>query len=321
MNLSGMFAGRYGLFSRGQYLQPNERTLIVEFMARVKNKEDITDLDKKLKEDIDIQWEQYLDNLEEDELELVAEFMKYWDALFDDRTKREKLDELIENILTNSMGMSPAAYDSERQKYYPAEYGKELPRKGAWVMLLDVLPIEDKAKNEPFDIYYAIPIPSKREFGDKLSAPYYKVQIVVRGHEVTVWPHEYVPYDIKEVLQGVGTQWEFKKLGGDTNYDSAKVHYLRTRGIKQETVYEMLMASVSSVNYCYYRLVDEARPYFQFTIDCLLKGIRPEMIDRLWEHKQTGKPLFNIINVNDTDKSSKSKNRKKGNSKSDKTKS
>jgi hypothetical protein len=291
---TGMFGGKHGVFSRHNYIQQVELTAIADFYTTVTTKEDVLPKHIELKERIDYLIEDFpqnFDELEPNEAKIVTDFLKFYFDLFDDRTKRAKIDDFIDAKLTFNVGN----YHAERAKYYPAEYGKEIKKKGEWIMLLRVLPVQKQWQNEKYDIYYAVPTPSRMRLGEGIVVPYYKVQIVINGQEVCVWPHEYVPYNISEVLEGVGTQWVFHRLGGTPNYDVAKVHYLGTRGISKEQVYQMLMGAIQSLNYCYYSLVPEAHEYFDHVIDCLSKGIREEMIERIWLSKQTGKPLFNVI--------------------------
>jgi hypothetical protein len=287
--LQGIFSGRFGLFGKDKYLQEPERLAIIDFCGNIKDKEQVTPAHKELKERIDYLVGEYYDNIDEKEQPEVERFLKHYFDLFDDRSKREKIDALIEGRLRFLTG-SIEGRTSERQRYYPSEYGKELPKKGAWVMLMIVLPIESKHRNNKYDIYYAVPKPERSRLGDGIIVPYYKVQVVINGQEVGVWPHEYVPYNISEVLEGVGTQWVLNRLGGTPNYDPAKVHYLGTRGVTQEQVYKMLMASIKSLNYCYFSLVPEAHEYFDHMIDGLQRGIRPEMLDLIWEKRLAAKP-------------------------------
>lgn len=311
--LGGMFSGRHGLFTRTQYLQPAEKMAMSSFISEIKDKKQVTKEHHELKDAIDLQMEEYPDNVEDDEVELVTKFQQHWFNLHDDTTKRFRAEKIIDNLLC--MSHSREDMLAEEQKYYPEKFGKNLPRKGGWVLMLKIVPVEEKYRNELFDVRYAVPIPNKKvlhdEGGKPIVVPYYKAQIQVNGQEVTIWPHEYVPYDIKEVLEGVGHQWEFVRLGGSTNYDEAKVHYLGTRGISRDKVYELLMGSIQSLDYCYYKLHPDAHEYFDFVISCLERGIRSEMIDRLWHSKVTGKPLFKVVEVksNDKPKAKKSKDR------------
>lgn len=258
---------------------------------KIKDRNEVTAQHQELLETIENQVEDHPDNSDEEEWKLVNQFLEHYKDLFDDRTRKQKTVDLIDAKLSMNWG---ADYHAERQRYYPEEYDKKLPKKGTWVMIRTVLPVEEKYRNEKYDVYYAVPTPKTVSLGEGIRVPYYQVQVVINGQEVGVMPHEYVITDIKGVLEGIPHQWEMIRLGGTSNYDAGKVHYLGTRGISKEQVYNMLMGSIQSLNYCYYKLNPEAHEYFDFTFDCIERGIRPDMIDKLWLHKQTGKPLFTI---------------------------
>jgi hypothetical protein len=84
-------------------------------------------------------------------------------------------------------------------------------------------------------------------------------------------------------------------MGGDANYDAAKVHYLSTRGISQEGVYRLLLNSVNSMNHVFFKIIEgKPREFWAFYIDALNKGLDPDMAVRLWEHQESGIPMFNI---------------------------
>lgn len=277
---------------------------IAEFHRSVKKPadldEDHDDLEERVK-DFRGQWDDKIEN-DEDLVEALSNFESWFKQMKDPKSKFELLHAAIEGKISVMEAMTRSwgkTYNSEHQKYYPEEHGKKLPKAGGWVMILpEKIPVQYSP--EQYTVYFAKPDPTTQEitpqFSETVKVPYYRVRITLEQGDLHLWPHEYVIItDITEIMKEVGTQYELVRLGGDTNYDSAKVHYLGTRGIGQSEVYEMLLGSVNSTTFCYFKLVDpKTREYYTFFFDCMDRGIRPEMVDRLWHCQQTGEPLFKV---------------------------
>jgi len=217
---------------------------------------------------------------------------------------QEEINESIDEYIYNEIG--GANTTAERMKYHPEEYNKKLPKKGGWIMV--IMDIPTTAKPIKYSAYFAVPAPLKKtiqlKYGfhrnQKADVPYYRVRIQTQEGEVHLWPHEYIYIKESAILtEEVGNSFDMIKMGGDTNYDTAKVHYLKTRGIPESLTYELLLSGVNSINHVYFKIRPEAVPFWEFYIDALQKGIRPEFALVLWERQQSGKPLFNVQTVDE----------------------
>lgn len=275
---------------------------VAEFMSSIRKPRDLEIEHKDLFTRVEAFVEEWGDKIEEDEQESFTAFVLWYKQLKDPKSKFELLDSAIEsNILVEESLVRPGGktYDSERQKFYPEQYQKKLPKVGAWIMIIaEYIPVQFPP--ERFGIYYAKSAATTQNvtpYGSRsIKVPYYRIKITTDQGDLCLWPHEYIIVeDIKEVMSGVGTEFELVRLGGDTNYDSAKVHYLGTRGIDQADVYNLLLASIGTTNYCYFKLSSsEYIEYYTFYFDCIQRGISSRMIERLWECHKTGKSLFKV---------------------------
>lgn len=254
------------------------------------------ELYKELLEDMD------QGDIEHDpDYQLISDGIQHYMCYTDRRPAKEALNDYLEERCT----MYATAEDSERQRCFPAEYKKELPIKGGWIMVNQSVPVSNAPI--PYSVYFAKPDPVYQEVTLKVKGsnklfrvPYYRVKIATEQGDLWLWPHEYIIItDTKALLEEVGNSFEMIKLGGDTNYDAAKVHYLGTRGLDSASVYQLLLGSLNTTGHAYFRIRPEAAPFWEFYISALSKGISPELSLQLWEHKQSGKPLFNIKIVNE----------------------
>lgn len=299
------------------------------FQQEAKKPKDLTEAHEKLFEEVKDFEEQWGDKIEKDEdlPGIITNFFGWYDQLKDPKSKFELLKKALESrmqMMENQSGSWGKTYDSEHQKYYPEEHGKKLPKAGGWIMVIpERIPVENSP--EQYTTYYAKPDILYQsidiDYAGTFKVPYYRVKITMESGDLNLWPHEYVIItDIRGIMNEVSTNYELVRLGGDANYDVAKVHYLRTRGISQSDVYDMLLGAVNSTTFCYFKLVDsETREYYTFLFDCLDRGISPNMIERLWKCKKTGKPLFKINYMiegkevtEDEFKAHSSKNREEG---------
>jgi len=315
-NLTSLFSKAL----RSRRYHPGEDVVSgMEAFMEVKSKAGITEAHTQLRQYI----QDFIENEEPpDDWELwesVRSFLQHYEQLTDTRAIDEKVREAIE--ARAGWGHD---YTSEMMCYYPEEYGRFVPPKGAWIMVLKEIPVVEDYRPGLYNAYYAKPAPLVNNItvgmgkGEKtVPVKRHRVKIAVEAGEVMLWPYEYsVIKDPHDILQGAGTdkEYEMVRLGGTANYDEAKVHYLGTRGVTEADVYAMLLGDISSINYCYFRLKPEYFEQYDFLVSAMLKGITYEMACRLWYCKQTGKPLFNVKIVNDaTSKPKPGKGRKKTN--------
>lgn len=242
------------------------------------------------------------------ELDLCSEFFGTWKAVANDKGEREALKDHLDAL--NSFGgfirdSTSRVQDPHLHIYFPEDYDKDLPRTGGWIMpVFDGY--NDHFQVERFGVYFAKPVYKKEEFEvnhhGKLQARSLKAKIYTNAGEIMLYPYEYIRIkDIQDVLVDVGRVYEMVQLGGGANFNEHKVHYLGTRGVDMTAVYMMLLNSINSMDFCYFKLMPDYVEYYTFYMDCLDRSIRPELIDRLWHCKQTGKPLFNIKEVKHED--------------------
>lgn len=309
-------------------LLPNfhEWPVVRTFPNDVDDKEKITeqheDLHERLEQLLD---SKAIDDVEEEDIKHITEFLSHWDFLYDDRTNKDKIADAIDNMC-NMQGWGGPHPDIERMHYYPEEYGKKLPKTGGWIIIIEDVPVNAAHRPEKFGVYFAIDKSKPKELKiENIKKPvqlkYYMVEVNINGEPVSLNPHEYaLVTDMQDVLDSVGTEREMIRLGGDANYDSPKVHYLGTRGIPKSDVYNMLLGNVNSTKFAWFRLYPQYHEMYQHYIDCYAKGITQAMADRIWHCKQTGEPLFKVnysINgkevTEDEFKAHKSKDRKEDN--------
>lgn len=244
----------------------------------------------------------YLENtgMDDDSVywEEIQFFIDKYKALTDQRSKTQKIRDYIEQ---KAQFGGSYGYDAEMSAYYPEEYGKLIPKKGAWIIIIRDLPVEEKMKPSLYGVYFALPEYTihKAPITEKIEYPIrrMKAKINTANGEVMVLPHEYhIVQEIADVIAGTGPDGEYEmvKLGGDATYDDAKVHYLLTRGIPKEETYKLLLGNVGTINFCYFRIKPECFEQYDFIMSCLFKGIDLKMANRLWHHKVTGTPLFTL---------------------------
>lgn len=221
----------------------------------------------------------------------VQEFFNKYKLLTDRRSKADKIREIIE--MRCQFGGSEN-WEAEMSAYYPEEYHKEIPKKGCWIMIIRVPYVEEQYRPHQYGVYYAIPEWTKSRL-ESYEIRRLKAKINTEAGEVMVLPHEYIIVrDIKDVVEGVGKEYDIVKLGGSAAYDAEKVYYLLTRGVPMEEAYQLLLGDIGSINFQYFKLKPEAFEAYDFLIGAMQKGITYEMAQRLWYHKCTGTPLFTL---------------------------
>jgi len=236
--------------------------------------------------------------LEEDDergLELLNKLVNHYTSIV--RADYRKEDYVDDYIMTHAaIGLGMINYEAEHSRFFPEKYNKDLPKKGGWVMIIEMP--GTVVKPILHSVYYAIPVITKQVmhiYGDKkVEYNMYKAKIITEEGELCIWPHEYMKVPIDAVLAEVGNSFDKIPLGGTPAYDLSKVHFLAMRGVSQVETYKILLKSVNSMNHVYFKIRDEAVEFWDFYIEALQKGIRPEMALRLWDCKVNDKPLFKI---------------------------
>jgi hypothetical protein len=127
------------------------------------------------------------------------------------------------------------------EDYFPADYGKELPENGGWIMLLMSVHVGKMVGEEAKDIvvphlsiWYATPTKATcgKEF-DGISMPMTQAIVRTLDGDVHVWPHEYNLVDISKFLEfteadGFNIRFLHPETGG---FDPHKLHYIRSRAV------------------------------------------------------------------------------------------
>jgi Fe-S cluster assembly ATP-binding protein len=316
ISLSGYF--KKGVIDVGY--QRNMHTDVVKFNTARLSAEDVIG-DQEYKELYD-KVTAYIDQHDlEDSMywDEIQTFTEKYEGLINTRSKVQRIRNAIEQRAQFS-GMG-GGYDAEMSAYYPKEYGKAIPKKGCWIIIIREIPVEEKMRPSLYGVYYALPEYTTHSISisDKIEYPIkrLKAKINTENGETMILPHEYtVVQDIADVIAGTGVDGEYEmvKLGGDATYDNAKVHYLLTRGIPKEETYNLLLGDVGTINFCYFKIKPECFEQYDFIMSCLFKGIDLKMANRLWHHKVTGIPLFTLKKAdNDQTQSDVSKDRKEDN--------
>jgi hypothetical protein len=155
------------------------------------------------------------------------------------------------------------------EDYFPAEYGKDLPVEGAWIMLLMSVHV-GKANVDGstthitvphLSMWYALPTLTRhtREF-DGVKMPMTQAIIHTLGGDVHVWPHEYQRVeDLTKYLEFTEEEgFHIRFLHPETaEFDRVKLFYLRSRGISEAQAKRMLLPELNNPNFCYFQF-DEA---------------------------------------------------------------
>jgi hypothetical protein len=158
------------------------------------------------------------------------------------------------------------------EDYFPADYGKELPQDGGWIMLLMSVnvgkSVGDSVKQitvPHLSIWYATP--TKTAHGKKfdgVSMPMHQAIIRTLDGDVHVWPHEYTPVDLKKYLEftdgdGLHIRFLHPETGG---FDAKKLHYIRSRGISEAEAKRWLLPELNNPNFCYFEFDPEIAETF-----------------------------------------------------------
>lgn len=257
---------------------------------------------------------------------LIDSVFEHYRKYTDDSTESEAIDNFIENRIDS---IFTGTSKGEEERYYPERFNKRLPKMGGWIMVVDEIPVSEEARPVTYSVYFAKPdlIINKlkleetfRRKSKEVSIPYYRVLITTEnGTKLNLWPHEYIYIqNIDNVTEEVGNSFEIVRLGGDTNYDNAKVHYLGTRGIDQSGVYRLLMNSINALDFMYFKILPgKPTEFWTHYIRCLRLGATPDMAIREWNMLEAGMTHYPIKIIdktkNNADKSTVRKSRAKTN--------
>ena len=185
------------------------------------------------------------------------------------------------------------------EDYFPADYDKELPETGGWIMLLTSVHV-GKAIGEAvkqitvphLSIWFATPTKSqagKNFEGVKMVMS----QAIIRtlDGDVHIWPHEYTRVDLAKYLEftdddGLHIRFLHPETGG---FDENKLHYIRSRGISEPEAKRWLLPELNNPNFCYFEFDPEIAELFGEGFGMPYFGIgnhlrRSETRRLKWEH-------------------------------------
>jgi hypothetical protein len=184
-------------------------------------------------------------------------------AYFSDEVVKRRLDQFKSSL---------AGWGESPEDYFPADYGKELPEAGGWIMLLLSVRV-GKAVGETvkkitvphLSIWYATPttILCGKQF-DGVKLPMHQAIIRTLDGDVHVWPHEYTKVDLAKYLEftdgeGLHIRFLHPETGG---FDENKLHYIRSRGISEAEAKRWLLPELNNPNFCYFEFDSEITEVF-----------------------------------------------------------
>ena len=158
------------------------------------------------------------------------------------------------------------------EDYFPADYNKELPETGGWIMLLTSVrvgkAVGDTTKEievPHLSIWYATP--TKTRFGKEFEGVKIVMsQAIIRtvDGDVHIWPHEYTRVDLAKYLEftdgdGLHIRFLHPETGG---FDGKKLHYIRSRGISEAEAKRWLLPELNNPNFCYFEFDPEIAEVF-----------------------------------------------------------
>lgn len=180
-------------------------------------------------------------------------------------SQAELYEEMLETCISHPM-VCPSVISgiSEMAGYLPEKYHKKLPTRGGWIMIKRDIMVEEKLRPVVYGVYFAkgywVECPRAKtvvkDYKIRLAnaGKRYMVKINTGLSDISVYPHEYVVVDdIKIIFATLGKDYEMVKLGGTPNVEEERTHYLLSRGISRDKVYEKLLATVNTSNYCFFK--------------------------------------------------------------------
>lgn len=287
-----------GLFGKAPLLTPSDTEWINEMYQAAKEKRNIYQFSdaeeariRNYFEAIDSeQDEERINALSDSALEQVTLLYRWMNSEGKNKTRKEAAKEAIMNN-----PMSPAGSTQAELEYHFAEdFGKAIPKKGAWIIVLHKIPVAARRKPVQYGIYYAMPhterktIPTAYMHGPGYNARTMKAKINTGTDVVMLMPIEYkILSSFKElVLPMVANgEYEMVRLGGGVGISSDKMDYLNSRGISKEKVLDLLIDNINTMDYAYYVPKEDVAD----TLDLMRAGARPEFVSKMLEHERNSK--------------------------------
>ena len=184
-------------------------------------------------------------------------------AYFSDEVVQMRLEQFKDTL---------AGWGECPEDYFPADYDKELPESGGWIMMLMAVHVGKSAGDSVkeitaphLSIWFATPTKTLtgRSFdGVKMQMS----QAIIRtlDGDVHVWPHEYTRVDLAKYLEftdedGLHIRFLHPETGG---FDENKLHYIRSRGISESKAKRWLLPELNNPNFCYFELDPEIAETF-----------------------------------------------------------
>lgn len=296
-----------GLFRHVPTLSLEQKEELLEMMESDDPEEVIkfADTIKSVEEDLN----ELKNDEEHADLGFIEKAFAHYKKYTDDSTEREVIDNYIDLRCSSLYG---GTGNHEEMRYRPEQFNKKLGPNGGWIMVIEDIPVSQENKPVVYSVYFAKPDvvyhkltaeETHRRKAKEINVPYYRVTITIEtGTKVSLWPHEYMRItDVNSVLEEVGNSFEVVRLGGDANYDNAKVHYLGTRGVDQSGVYRLMMGAVRSPDFIFFRILPgKPTEFWHHFITCLQLGASPEMAMREWQMLEAGMTHYPVKIINKT---------------------
>lgn len=144
---------------------------------------------------------------------------------------------------------------------FPGE--KQIPDEGCWIQV--IMPPHCEITCEPLSIWYAMPAFEAKtwDFMEGETQNRYKVKILTPIGEFMLFPSEYrivTPESVHEYMNSLGSTGDPDQehvmlhwLDPRNEYfDTDRLFYLMSRGLKRADAYQMLMGEVKSQHVCYF---------------------------------------------------------------------
>lgn len=172
----------------------------------------------------------------------------------------------------NEGAMFGGEYQQNLEMYYPEDYGKAIPKDGAWIMVLDTHSLaksEDRGKSSSIwvralSFFYAKPI--VRNFDADWQVGQKMAQIITKDGDVLLYPHEYnVVQDIYKYYEsfgdGINIVWLNEKSEKAVG-NPEMLLYIRSRGIGLKNAYKMILGEIRDSNLLYFEAEDNLLEFY-----------------------------------------------------------
>ena len=164
-----------------------------------------------------------------------------------EKQEQERLLEYEMDLVMSTLSVfgdskHPFAAADQFQDYFPGN--QEIPKKGAWIMIKQLLPTEFTPP--PLSFWFATPWPM--EHTSRAHRPPHRAKIITPRGELGVFPHEY------SLVTDPGKYWEFIGTGEmkacffgleqRKGIPPDALFYLRSRGISKRDAITMLVGNI-----------------------------------------------------------------------------